>query len=50
MPDLKTQIFSYLAFQRLESKEEKRDYTKPCWNLDGDYAQPLKEFLAQYLT
>jgi len=49
VPDLKTQIFSYLSFQRLESKEDKRDYTLNCWNLDADYAKPLVDFLRPYL-
>ncbi len=49
VPDLKTQIFSYLSFQKLNSKEHERDYTLDCWNLDVEYANPLKEFIEQYL-
>jgi len=49
VPDLKTQIFSYLSFQKLESKEEKRNYILPCWNLDAEYTKPLVDFLRPYL-
>lgn len=49
VPDLKIQIYSYLTFQYLVGKDPVRDYSLSCWNLDADYAQPLKTFLAKYL-
>jgi len=49
VPDLKTQVFSYLSFQNLESKEEKRDYLNDSWNLNNEYAKPLLDFLKKYL-
>lgn len=48
VPDLKIQIYSYLTFQYLEGKDPVRDYTLPCWNLDAEYAQPLKAFIANH--
>ncbi|AXG74997.1 hypothetical protein DVK85_12455 [Flavobacterium arcticum] len=49
VPDLKTQVYSYLSFQKLEAKEEKRDYTLDCWDLDAEYGESLKEFIAKYI-
>ena len=49
VPDLKIQIYSYLTFQSLEGKDPVRDYTLPCWNLDAEYAQPLKAFIGKHL-
>lgn len=49
VPDLKTQIYSYLSFQKLEANEGKRDYTQSCWNLSNLDAKPLRDFLSEYL-
>lgn len=48
VPDLKTQIFSYLSFQKLEAKEPDRNYLLDCWNLNDESSLPLKTFLANY--
>lgn len=50
VPDLKTRIYSYLAFQNFEPKDPARNYLVDCWNLDAPYAQPLKDFLTKYLV
>ena len=50
VPDLKIKIYSYVAFQNLNSKEHERNYLLDCWNLDAPYAQPLVDFLKQYIT
>lgn len=45
VPSLKTQIYSYLDFQRLEPKENDRNYNIDCWDLNNEYAKPLLNFL-----
>lgn len=49
VPDLKTQVFSYLSFQKLESKEDKRNYINGSWDLNNEYANSLLEFLKKYI-
>jgi len=49
VPDLKTRIYSYVAFQNFDPKDPTRDYLLDCWNLNAVYAQPLKDFLGKYL-
>lgn len=49
VPSLKTQIYSYLDFQRLEPKENDRNYNIDCWDLNNEYAKPLFDFLEKYL-
>jgi hypothetical protein len=49
VPSLKTQIYSYLDFQRLEPKENERNYIIDCWDLNNEYAKPLFDFLNRYL-
>ncbi len=49
VPDLKTQVYSYLSFQNLEPQEKDRNYLLDCWNLDFEYATPLFEFLKKHI-
>ena len=49
VPDLKTQVYSYLSFQNLEPQEKDRNYLLDCWDLNNKFGKPLLDFLIKYL-
>lgn len=50
VPNLKLQLFSYLSFRGIESKEKKRNYLDiQSWRLDDSSLIPLRDFLKLHI-